>query len=120
MTYYGGTAFVKLSILVFYRRIFPVNVLRITTFLLIGIITIWWIALTLTTILSCTPVDYNWDVTQPDGRCLNGRNFSVAFSVPIIVTDLFVLVLPLPVVWRLQLQSKRKIALSIIFSLGTL
>lgn len=118
-TYYSGTAFVKFSILVFYRRIFPVNVLRITTFALIGFITIWLIAVSLTTILSCTLIDYNWDVTQPDGYCFDARSFSVAFAIPIIGTDLLILLLPLPVVWRLQLQPKRKIALSMIFSLGT-
>lgn len=118
--YYCCIAFIKFSILAFYRRIFPINTLRFTTYALIGIIAIWWVTVALISILNCTPIDYNWDRTQPGGHCLDPEIFAIAISIPNIVTDLIILLLPLPVIWKLQLHFKKKMALSAIFSLGIL
>lgn len=41
-------------------------------------------------------------------------------SVPNIVTDLIMLLLPMPVIWRLKLPTKQKIALTGVFLLGSL
>lgn len=118
--YYCCIACVKLSVLAFYRRVFPVNTLRITSYALAGVIAIWWITVVLISILACTPISFNWDRTQPGGHCLDPRIFVIAISIPNIVTDITILLLPLPVIWRLQLHFKKKIAVSAIFSLGIL
>ena len=71
-------------------------------------------------ILGCTPINYNWDRTQPGGYCVDARIFSIGVSIPNIVTDVIILLLPLPVIWQMQLHFSKKIALSAIFSLGIL
>ena len=119
--YYCCIAFIKFSILFFYRRLFPVNKLRIATFALLGTIAALWITSALASILPCTPVSYNWDRTQQGGHCLGNRGaFTIGVSVPNIVTDVLILLLPLPVIWKLQTHFKKKVALCGIFSLGLL
>ena len=51
---------------------------------------------------------------------MNTRTSVIAISIPNIVTDVIILLLPLPVIWKLQLHFKKKIAVSAIFSLGIL
>lgn len=41
-------------------------------------------------------------------------------SAPNIATDLIVLSLPMPLVWRLKIPKKQKIALACVFLLGSL
>ncbi|KAM0802244.1 hypothetical protein BDR22DRAFT_778699, partial [Usnea florida] len=117
--YFCCIAFIKFSILFFYRRIFPANKFRIATYALLGTIAAIWITSALLSVLPCTPVSYNWDRTQQGGHCIgNPSYFTVGISVPNIVTDILILLLPLPVTWKLQLRPKKKLALCGIFSLG--
>ena len=108
--YYCCIAFIKSSILFFYRRLFPVNKLRIATSALLGTIAALWITTALLSILPCHPVSYSWDRTQRGGHCTgNPGDFTIGVSVSNIVTDILILLLPLPVIWKLQLQSKKKL-----------
>lgn len=116
--YYCCIAFIKFSILTFYLRLFPISKFRIATYALIGITAIWWVPVALISILGCTPIEYNWDRTQPGGHCIDARKFILANAIPNIVTDLIILLLPLPVIWHLQLHFKKKLAVSAILSLG--
>ena len=118
--YYSCIAFIKFSILAFYRRLFPISEFRITTYVLIGVIAIWWITAVLISILNCTPISYNWDRTQPGRHGLDARKFVIAVGIPNIVTDGIMLLLPLPVIWQMKLQFKKKMALSAILSFGIL
>lgn len=55
-----------------------------------------------------------------EGRCINLRNFHVATAVFNIVVDLALVILPQRVIWALQMDKKRKIGISIVFSVGLL
>lgn len=120
MMYYCCLAFIKFSILAFYRRVFPTGELRITTYILIGVITAWWIAAVLVSVLSCTPAKFDWDSTKHNGHCIGASGFILRNSIPNIATDVAILLLPLPVIWKLQLPIRKKVAVTVIFSLGIL
>ena len=119
-----AVSLVKFSILFLYRRMFPLK--QMSPF--------WWAsywilcggtaALALlgvfATIFSCTPVQFGWDKTIVGGRCINIALFHEFFGIYNIVLDLSVLVLPMPVVWRLQMKRSRKLCVIGLFALGTL
>ena len=68
--------------------------------------------------LDCRPFAYNWDKTIPGGTCVD---FLAGWLVPCIVnlvTDIIVAILPLPIIWSLQMRPLRKITVSLIFSMG--
>lgn len=78
----------------------------------------------LVTIFQCQPVNAFWmryDLTTDKFRCpVNVNQFFDGNSIPNIITDAAILVLPLPYVWRLQLPRAQKLALSSVFALGVL
>jgi hypothetical protein len=67
----------------------------------------------------CKPVQYNWDKSI-EGHC-NGEN--IAYLVAGIVNlciDTFIVALPMPLVFNLQLVLSKKFAVAAMFSLGAL
>ncbi|PVI01007.1 hypothetical protein DM02DRAFT_654907 [Periconia macrospinosa] len=68
--------------------------------------------------LICQPVAFNWDRTIPGGQCGDYHAFWLASSILGAIFDLILIVLPLPVFWKLQLSLRRKIALTVLFGLG--
>ena len=60
-----------------------------------------------------------WDVTVK-GECINDYAQDIATGAFNIFSDLVILVLPLPLIWRLQLDISHRISLLAIFLLGSL
>ncbi len=66
----------------------------------------------------CKPVHAAWDPVLSLTKCrpITQQEFaSVAINMAL---DLAVVVLPLPVVWSLRMPTRKKIAVSLMFSLG--
>ncbi|KAI1359281.1 hypothetical protein F5Y08DRAFT_319994 [Xylaria arbuscula] len=112
----GFTA-IKLSIISLYRQLFPTRVMLLSTTLLAIFVILWGIALLLVTIFSCTPVNGFWDI-DVSSKCVDSKWFFIGNAIPNILADLFLLVLPIRDVWKLQLSQKSRIGVSGIFALG--
>lgn len=97
-------SFAKISMLFLYRRIFPSRRFNILLYVVGAVIVVWWLASVLAIILICHPVQYFWDKTIPGGHC--GNDFGILYGVasPNIVTDIAILILPLPILWKLQMR----------------
>ncbi|TVY54274.1 Satratoxin biosynthesis SC1 cluster protein, partial [Lachnellula suecica] len=109
---------IKISLLAMYYRIFPVRDVKIGALILGLISTSWNLALLGLAEGQCTPYAKNW---QPwlAGSCIDLHATFLAISVPSILTDVAILCLPLPHVWRLQTNTTQKVSLSVIFLLGS-
>lgn len=109
---------IKISILLFYIRIFSVlsHFTRII-WIAILIIAASGVANTLISIFSCTPIRAFWDPSTP-GTCINDVAFYYWTAVFNCITDLFILVAPMPVIWRRDLTHK--VAVTALFMLGGL
>ncbi|KAL4997992.1 hypothetical protein BDV10DRAFT_201439 [Aspergillus recurvatus] len=87
----------KLSILLFYLRIFQTRTFQIlsyaTGFLVLG----HGIGVFLAAIFQCLPVQYTWDKEIPGGSCFNQQAFYRYASPPNTFTDLIILVMLMPV-----------------------
>ncbi|CRK13331.1 Satratoxin biosynthesis SC1 cluster protein 4 like [Verticillium longisporum] len=120
-------ATVKWSTLAFYWRIFSANQsIRIPIWTLGGIVLVWAIAVLIVTVLQCQPLSSFWlrfDPVNPPApgsfTCDVDLNaFFNGNSIPNIVTDALVVLLPAPYILRLQLSAVHRVALTGIFSLG--
>ena len=111
----------KLSVLFFYVRIFPQRQFRIIC-ILVGIVCIaWFIAYILLFFFTCIPFAYYWDKSIPGGHCMNENHIGYyGTTPPDILTNIVLLVLPIPYLWKLQMRKAKKIAITAIFVLGTL
>lgn len=68
----------------------------------------------------CSPVAYAYDASMTQGTCIAQTQFFEAMAACSLIEDFAVLVLPLPVLWGLQMDDGRKLALTLIFSTGLL
>ncbi|KAK4867733.1 hypothetical protein LT330_001243 [Penicillium expansum] len=110
----------KISILLFYVRIFPVRKFRIFAYILGAVVLGHGIGVLLAAIFQCSPIAYAWDKTIVGGSCFNQQAFFRFVSPPNIITDVLILVMPLPYVWRLHTHIGQKVALTGVFLLGSL
>ncbi|KAJ0124653.1 hypothetical protein N8I77_005653 [Diaporthe amygdali] len=111
------TVTVKLSILLLLRRIFTTRPFRITTIVFAGILIVWWITVLCFQIFSCKPVHSFWDFTLQES-CIDTTKFYNGVAISNIIFDFALLILPLPMVWQLQMSIRRKFQVSFIFVLG--
>ncbi|KAK0747043.1 hypothetical protein B0T18DRAFT_326855 [Schizothecium vesticola] len=118
MTYKISLQATKVSLLLFYMRIFHhIAWFKKISLSLIAFLIIYLIATTVTSIVQCTPVALAWDASV-DGHCIDLPKFFIFNGVVALLTDLLVLVLPLPLVWGLQLPFSQKLALIPVFGIG--
>lgn len=110
---------VKLSIILFYRRIFPTHKFRMVSNGIMSAVIAWGIAVFLAAALQCRPLRALWD-TNVRGQCFDTLKYILAIQAVNIVLDFAILVLPMPQVWTLQRPWQDKLALSIIFLMGGL
>lgn len=84
-------------------------------------IILWLVAGLFCLIFSCVPVAYFWDKSlKTGGWCLNEYALFHSFTSLNIVTDIIVLVLPIPYILKLQMRTARKVAIIGILLLGSL
>ncbi|RAQ67259.1 integral membrane protein [Aspergillus flavus] len=115
-------AFVKISIIVFLQRILgTVPAFRIVSNCLIVFIALWAVVALLVNIFQCHPVQFYYDKTLQGGHCMHGQTkFFQAMGSIALVEDVIILLMPVPIVWRLKITLRQKIAVTIVFSLGGL
>ncbi|KAI0514755.1 hypothetical protein F5B22DRAFT_647233 [Xylaria bambusicola] len=119
LTYTGVIVFVKFSILALYWRIFNKNSsIRLPIAILTGTVAAWGIAVFLLTVLQCIPIRGFWDKTINASCNVDSHTFLFAISIPNILTDAILLVLPVPHVVKLHASKSQKRGLITMFLLG--
>ncbi len=101
-------------------RIFFIRPFKIAAYLVMGLCTAWAIMTILIAFLLCLPLDYNWNLLPTTGHCGNQTSAYTAVGVVDILTDVLILLLPLPMIWRLQVPQANRIALAALLCLGIL
>lgn len=87
---------------------------RITALVVIG----WMIGITLSSVLICKPFPYTWG--EGTGTCGDQVSSYLATGILNIVTDVAVLLLPLPYFVRLEMALYKKVVLICTFTAGLL
>lgn len=110
-----GILFIKCSILLLYHRIFTSRTFH--KFLIITglVITAWALAAFFGDTFMCYPVESQWD-TSVKGTCIDYGKVTLGIGIANVMIDFILLCLPLPILWRLQMSTRRKVLLS--FTLG--
>lgn len=68
----------------------------------------------LTQLFGCAPI------VKYFGHCVISIEVGLAYGSLNFICDLFIIVLPLPMIWRLQLSRKEKLGVTLIFMSGTM
>ncbi|KAK0517030.1 hypothetical protein JMJ35_000185 [Cladonia borealis] len=102
---------IKISILLLYRRIFVTNCINrsfnISLWCTGGFVYMYCFVQAILTVFHCKPVNMLWDPTVK-GTCINYDDVLITMASLNIGTDVLILCLPLPQLWRLQLPASTK------------
>ena len=113
------TTFLKMAILGLYRRTFPTKGFKVAVIIVTAIILADSVGLFFAVCFICTPAAHLWDPTIP-GKCINQVAFTTSASTSLLLTDLVLYLMPMPIIWKLQMTTRRKMELTLIFLLGGL
>lgn len=94
--------------------------LRTAVFIVITLTVAQMIAIFFESFLLCRPFAYTWDKTISGGVCGSSTQAYLSIAVVNLIIDLFVVFLPMPVLWKLQMPVRKKMVISAILGLGLL
>ncbi|KAJ5984730.1 hypothetical protein N7481_006829 [Penicillium waksmanii] len=118
LIYVATVPLIKFSILLFYRRIFGMTwTIGLCMFLTAG----YFISCNVAFLVCCRPVSYYWSqYTDPaGGKCVFPLYpFYLGNAAANVTTDVLILLVPIPLTWKLQMRTSQKILIIGIFLLG--
>ncbi|OQE04603.1 hypothetical protein PENVUL_c031G07954 [Penicillium vulpinum] len=117
--YDWAIASIKLSILGLYYRIFSTVVFRRVVIGTAVFISLWLAAMEIGLGLECIPIESVWDA-DVEGACINLVAFSYFTNITNLITDIWVFLLPLPIIFGLHISRRRKFEIAGIFAIGLL
>ncbi|UPX11262.1 uncharacterized protein EKO05_0001876 [Ascochyta rabiei] len=119
--YFFQVTLLKLTLLFFFLKIFPRTIVRNLLKGTVAFTILYGLAFVIVAIFQCRPINHywdNWDL-EHDGKCINDNALAWSNAIISIVLDVWMLVLPLYEVFRLQLSWRKKISVAIMFLVGT-
>ncbi|KAF2665481.1 hypothetical protein BT63DRAFT_66879 [Microthyrium microscopicum] len=109
--------FSKLSALVTYLRASSRTKYNRFVWATMIIVALWGISFLFATIFQCTPIHLYW--TSKDGKgCTNEDIRLLLATVVNIITDIMVVLMPIPIIMKLHFPLREKITLGILMCLG--
>ncbi|KAF3002247.1 hypothetical protein E8E14_006260 [Neopestalotiopsis sp. 37M] len=119
--YYVTIWISKVAICLLYRRLFPQKTVHVIVTITLGILISTSIACLIADLAACKPFSANWAPPAVQAvQCIDKETLFIWSTLPNIVTDVIMLVLPLPIVWRLHTSTQMKGALTITFLIGSM
>lgn len=80
----------------------------------------WAVSTWIVNLTVCTPIAFYYDHTIPGGHCSNQAVSGSVNGGLSLLGDVAILVLPMPMIWRLKINLRRRIGIISIFLLGAL
>jgi hypothetical protein len=112
IAYALAVAFSKGAILNLFLRLFHFGTTRVIAYVVAGIIVVHTIVTVFVAIFQCHPIHQLWtEIVRTD--CINTQLFFEYTSLPNIITDLVMLIIPLPEIWRLNTTTRMKVGVTI-------
>ncbi|KAG9203139.1 hypothetical protein G6514_003662 [Epicoccum nigrum] len=112
----------KLCVTFFYLRLtHGLGIYRKRIYVAMVLIITSWLILMLTIFCSCRPFKNYWQIyPDPGNSCQPGISTSIIWSqfVMNVLTDLFLLFIPMPMLWKSSLHFYKKIATTVVLSAG--
>ncbi|KAJ5928272.1 hypothetical protein N7466_007228 [Penicillium verhagenii] len=112
---------IKISILLLWKRmISPIRSFQTCCHVMIGVVIAWSIAFVFATVFQCG-LNWSWNwapITLFLTQCSNTLNMLTVFTATDIATDIVIIVLPVPIIWKLHLPTAKKAGLTGLFMLG--
>jgi predicted membrane protein len=106
----------KLSVLALYHRVFATKKIRILTNTTAAIVVLWLVAMEIVLGIGCRPIEGWW--TGIDAQCVNKVNFTYSTNSINLILDLWIFLMPIPIILGLQTSTYKRLSLCFLFSVG--
>ncbi|KAF2150163.1 hypothetical protein K461DRAFT_323616 [Myriangium duriaei CBS 260.36] len=116
--YLAAVCLPRVAILVFYLRIFTLGRQRTATWAIMIVIIATAVGGIIAGLVQCIPLNYVWNKSV-EGHCFDTTAYYRYASLPNTITDVFMILLPIPAVWSLHTSRSTKIGLTITFLTGS-
>ena len=118
--YRTALTLIKTSIVIFYLRVFRVyrTWWRMALWFAFFMLWVWYIAFSAMALFRCRPISRAWKIPGPSGQCLRSQPITLASRITDVVMDVWILILPIPMLWGLQMRLLRKVGITAVFILG--
>ncbi|KAI9682332.1 MAG: hypothetical protein M1817_000386 [Caeruleum heppii] len=110
---------VKDSILLLYHRIFIVPRFKMVVKISLAFMILYQIATLLVDFMICIPVQGFWDRTI-EAKCVDEVPYYITTAAINVFTDVWILLLPVPMIFGLKISLRQKLSLYVIFGLGAI
>ncbi|KAH7411952.1 hypothetical protein DE146DRAFT_674366 [Phaeosphaeria sp. MPI-PUGE-AT-0046c] len=122
MLYIAVQVFSKVAILSLYSRLFPESIkwFRWSVRGMVAFMFSHGLVFFLLVVVQCLPISSIWDKTITNARCLP-VSAAIGFTGAglSIVEDFIILLLPLPLVWKLQMSTRKKLGVILLIGIGS-
>ncbi|KAK2015247.1 integral membrane protein [Colletotrichum eremochloae] len=108
----------KIAILLLYSKIFATRAMVMAARIMAGFTAVWTVITVLIAFFICRPLSDNWLLDLKNRNCGNQPAADGTMGVLNMITDIAVLVMPISHLWKLRLETYKKVALIVTFSLG--
>lgn len=110
----------KLSVLFLFRRIFIGPLFSKVSLLALVIVSAWTVAFFFATLFQCGTIPSRlWSSPRDVATyCSSYKYIQLGHATSDVATDLVVLTIPMPIIWRLHMTRRQKLGLLIVFMLG--
>jgi hypothetical protein len=121
LVYAASRLFLRHSIILFYLRIFTIGNPRPVIIGTMVVNTLLSVGVAASVAFQCQPISLfwtRWDLTPNKGHCLPSTPVFWSGAIASMVMDVWVILLPLPYVARLQLSLKKRLGISFMLAIG--
>lgn len=112
----------KLAILMFYYALLNVmQFWKYVIYIVSGIIVAYTLAIFFALIFACHPVERNWDPIPQFwdmDYCIDRTGLYLATALTNTTSDIILILIPIPIIWRLHVPVGQKLGIAAIFGVG--
>ena len=117
MLYLVAAYAVKMSVLLFYRRIFLQRIYQHVTVVVMVMTTLWFMIAIAIELAVCIPLDGFWHPLKK-AKCMNSNTYDLGVNIIDVILDSIIVALPIRMVFALQSPMRTKIGFAGIFSVA--
>ncbi|KAL2260410.1 hypothetical protein VTK26DRAFT_5590 [Humicola hyalothermophila] len=119
-TFYAASLWcIKLCVAVFYSRLTAkIAHLQLRVYIAYAFVIGTFIITACLLLFGCRPMSKYWQIYPDPGICqpTNSKLYVFSVMIPDILTDLYLLSIPLPLLWSINLSVRKKLILTVLFS----
>ena len=121
-TYVSAVTSSKIAIILLYFKLFARHRrwLRYYCYVIAAIIILVFLYGIISAGVGCSPFAYNWDKTIPGGKCFDILTSYRWVSFPQIVTDVALMAVSFPAIYKIQVPASTKVGLFATFAIGSM